>query len=122
MAALIGVLALLTLALAVFLPYGSAKRRSESAGSADAVVSAGAESLTSVQLAPSAIKKVPFITASRCAETREEGAHRIDVNGDEHRPLAHIVRSTQKLLGDYKIEHAVRHEHEVLAGRSGSPR
>jgi hypothetical protein len=85
----------------------------------NAVVSAGAESLTSVQIAPSAIKKVPFITSSRCAETREEGAHRIDVKGDEHRPLAHIVRSTQKLLGDYKIEHAARHEHEVLAGHFG---
>jgi energy-coupling factor transporter ATP-binding protein EcfA2 len=38
-AALIGVLALLTLALAVFLPYGSAKRRSECDGSGDKEVS-----------------------------------------------------------------------------------
>src|SRR6266545_2766567 len=38
-AALIGVLALLTLALAVFLPYGSAKRRSECDGSSHKEVS-----------------------------------------------------------------------------------
>jgi len=42
--------------------------------------------------------------------TGEEGAHRIDVNGDEHGEWAHIVRSIQKTLGDYEIPHAKRHE------------
>src|SRR5262245_24496346 len=35
--------------------------------------------------------------------TGQEGAHRLDVKGDEHGPLARIVRSTQRLLGDYEI-------------------
>ena len=51
--------------------------------------------------------------------TGEKGAHRIDVKGDEHGPLAHIVRSTQKLLGDYEIEDATRYEQELLAGHFG---
>jgi hypothetical protein len=51
--------------------------------------------------------------------TGKEGAHRLDVKGDEHGPLAHIVRSTQRLLGDYEIEHATRHEQELLAGHFG---
>jgi hypothetical protein len=51
--------------------------------------------------------------------TGKEGAHRLDVKGDEHGPLAHIVRSTQRLLGDYEIQHATRHEQELLAGHFG---
>ena len=51
--------------------------------------------------------------------TGEEGAHRLDVQGDEHGPLAHIVRSTQKLLGDYEIKDATRYEQELLAGHFG---
>ena len=49
----------------------------------------------------------------------EEGARRIDVNGDEHGELAHILRSIQKTLGDYEIPHAKRHEQELLAGHFG---
>jgi hypothetical protein len=48
--------------------------------------------------------------------TGEAGAHRIDVRGDQHGPLAHIVRSIQKVLGDYEIKDATRYEHEMLAG------
>lgn len=51
--------------------------------------------------------------------TGGEGAHRINVKGDEHGLLAQIVRSTQKLLGDYEIKHARRHEQELLAGHFG---
>lgn len=51
--------------------------------------------------------------------TGKGGAHRLDVKGDEHGPLARIVRSTQKLLGDYEIQHATRHERELLAGHFG---
>jgi len=51
--------------------------------------------------------------------TGKEGAHRLDVKGDEHGPLARIVRSTQRLLGDYEIQHATRHEQELLAGHFG---
>ena len=48
--------------------------------------------------------------------TGQEGAHRIDVRGDQHGPLAHIVRSTQKLLGDYELADATRYEKEMLGG------
>jgi hypothetical protein len=51
--------------------------------------------------------------------TGEEGAHRLDPKGDEHGPLAHIVRSTQQLLGDYEIQDATRHAQELLAGHFG---
>jgi hypothetical protein len=51
--------------------------------------------------------------------TGEEGAHRIDVKGDEHGPLAHVVRSIQELIGDYEIKHAIRDEQELLAGHFG---
>lgn len=51
--------------------------------------------------------------------TGEEGARRIDVNGDEHGEFAHIVRSIQKTLGDYEIPHAKRHQQELLAGHFG---
>ena len=51
--------------------------------------------------------------------TGEEGAHRIDVEGDEHGPLAHIVRSTQKLLGDDEIQDAARYEKDLLADHFG---
>jgi len=51
--------------------------------------------------------------------TAEQGAHRIDVNGDEHGPLAHVVRSVQELLGDYDIEHATRYQQELLTGHFG---
>jgi len=51
--------------------------------------------------------------------TGEEGAHRLDVKGDEHGPLAHIVRSTQTLLGDYEIKDLTRYEQALLAGHFG---
>ena len=51
--------------------------------------------------------------------TGEEGAHRIDVTGEEHGPLARFVRSFQKLLGDYEPAHVRRHEREFLAGHYG---
>jgi hypothetical protein len=51
--------------------------------------------------------------------TGEEGAHRIDVTGEEHGALARFVRSYQKLLGDYEPAHVRRHEQELLAGHFG---
>lgn len=51
--------------------------------------------------------------------TGEEGAHRLDVKGDEHGPLAHLVRSTQQLLGDYEIKEATRDAQELFAGHFG---
>ena len=51
--------------------------------------------------------------------TGKEGAHRIDPRGDQHGLLAHMLRSTQKALGDYEIQHATRHEEEMLAGHFG---
>lgn len=49
--------------------------------------------------------------------TGQKGAHRLDVKG--HGPLAHIVRSTQRFLGDYEVQDAARHEQELLAGHFG---
>ena len=40
--------------------------------------------------------------------TGEAGAHRIDIKGDEHGALAHVVRSVQEVLGSYEIEHLTR--------------
>ena len=51
--------------------------------------------------------------------TGEEGAHRIDVTGGEHGQLARLVRSFQKLLGNYEPKHVRRHEQELLAGHFG---
>ena len=51
--------------------------------------------------------------------TGEGGAHRIDVTGEDHGPLARFVRSFQKLLGDYEPVHVRRHEQEFLAGHFG---
>jgi len=51
--------------------------------------------------------------------TGEEGAHRIDVKGDEHGPLAHMVRSIQELLSSYEVQHFTRDEQELLAGHFG---
>lgn len=51
--------------------------------------------------------------------TGQAGAHRIDVRGEEHGPLARFVRSIQKLLGDYEPVHVRRHEQEFLAGHYG---
>jgi hypothetical protein len=50
--------------------------------------------------------------------TGEEGAHRIDVEGDKHGVFACIVRSIQK-LGNYESAHLKRHEQELLAGHFG---
>jgi hypothetical protein len=50
--------------------------------------------------------------------TGEEGAHRIDVTGEEHGWLPSIVR-VQKLLGDYEPVPVRRHEQELLAGHFG---
>jgi hypothetical protein len=49
----------------------------------------------------------------------EEGAGRIDAAGVKHGGLARVLRSTQKMLGDYEIEHATRHESEIRAGHLG---
>jgi hypothetical protein len=51
--------------------------------------------------------------------TGKEGAHRLDVKGDEHGPLARIVRSTQALFSDDEIEDAARYEQELLIGHFG---
>jgi len=51
--------------------------------------------------------------------TGTKGAHRIDARGDQHGLMAHLLRSTQKVLGDYEIPHATRHEEEMLAGHFG---
>lgn len=51
--------------------------------------------------------------------TGEAGARRIDIKGDEHGPLAHVVRSVQEVLGSYEIEHLTRYEQELLAGHFG---
>jgi cyclopropane-fatty-acyl-phospholipid synthase len=51
--------------------------------------------------------------------TGENGAHRLDVKGDEHGPLAHMVRSIQNFLGNYEIQHATIYEQELLAGHFG---
>jgi hypothetical protein len=51
--------------------------------------------------------------------TGEAGAHRIDVRGDEHGLLAHVVRSVQELLGSYETRHETRYEEELLAGHFG---
>jgi hypothetical protein len=51
--------------------------------------------------------------------TGEEGAHRIDVTGEGHGLLARIVRSVQKLVGNYESVHVRRHEQELLAGHYG---
>ena len=51
--------------------------------------------------------------------TGEEGAHRIDVTGEDHGPLARFVRSVQKVLGHYEPVHVRRHEQEFLAGHYG---
>jgi len=51
--------------------------------------------------------------------TGEEGAHRVDVTGEEHGPLARFVRSFQRVLGHYEPVHVRRHEQELLAGHFG---
>lgn len=49
--------------------------------------------------------------------TGEEGAHRIDVTGEEHGTLARLVRSIQRLgLGDLEPNHIRRYEQAMLAG------
>lgn len=49
----------------------------------------------------------------------KEDAARIDAAGVKHGRLERIVRLTQKVLGDYEIEHATRHENEIKAGHFG---
>jgi hypothetical protein len=49
----------------------------------------------------------------------EEAVGRIDAAGVKHGGLARVLRSTQKALGDYEIEHATRHESEFKAGHFG---
>lgn len=48
----------------------------------------------------------------------EEEAQRLEVNGDDHGLLAHIVRSIQE-MSDYETPHVRRHEQELLAGHFG---
>jgi len=49
----------------------------------------------------------------------KEDAARIDAAGVKHGRWARAVRLTQKVLGDYEIEHARRHESAIKAGRFG---
>lgn len=46
----------------------------------------------------------------------QKGAHRVDIRGDQHGPLARILRSTEKILGEYEIADATRYEKEMLGG------
>ena len=71
------------------------------------------------QAALRGLKTAGFAAAQIRVLTGEEGAHRIDVKGDEHGRLAQIVRSTQKLLGDDEIQDAARYEQELFAGHFG---
>lgn len=52
-------------------------------------------------------------------QTGEEGAHRIDVTGEDHGPLARFVRTVQKVLGHYEPVHVRRREQEFLGGHYG---
>jgi hypothetical protein len=51
--------------------------------------------------------------------TGKKGARRINARGDKHGLFARMLRATQKILGDYEIPHATRHEKEMLAGHFG---
>jgi hypothetical protein len=79
-------------------------------------------SINDVQNAQAALhdlRAAGFPAAQITVLTGEEGAHRIHVRGDQHGPLAHIVDSMQKVLGDYENKDATRYEEEMLAGHFG---
>ena len=65
------------------------------------------------------LRAAGFTAAEIEVLTGEEGAHRIDVTGEGHGPLARFVRSFQKVLGHYEPVHVRRHEEELLAGHFG---
>ena len=65
------------------------------------------------------LQEAGFTDAQIRVLTGKEDAHRIDAPGDKHGLLALILRSIQKVFGDYEIPHATRHEEEMLAGHFG---
>jgi hypothetical protein len=77
------------------------------------------DNIRDAQAALHDLRAAGFMAAQITVLTGEEGTHRIDVRGDQHGPLAHIVRSIQKVLGDYELKDAARYEHEMLAGHFG---
>ena len=77
------------------------------------------DDLGDVQGALRDLKAAGFKADDITVLTGEQGANRLDVKGDEHGPLAHVVRLIQNVLGDYEIEDATRYEQELLAGHFG---
>ena len=65
------------------------------------------------------LQKAGFSATQIRVLTGKEGARRINARGDQHGIWARMLRSTQKILGDYEIPHATRHEREMLAGHFG---
>jgi hypothetical protein len=65
------------------------------------------------------LKAAGFTADEITVLTGAEGARRIDVTGEDHGPLARIVRWYQELLGDYEPVHVRRHEQEFLADHYG---
>lgn len=77
------------------------------------------DDLSNAKAAVRDLQKAGFLTTQIRVLTGKEGARRINARGDQHGVLARILRSTQKVLGDYEIPHATRHEREMLAGHFG---
>jgi hypothetical protein len=65
------------------------------------------------------LQKAGFSETQIRVLTGKEGARRINARGDKHGAWARMLRSIQKVLGDYEIPHATRHEKEMLAGHFG---
>lgn len=65
------------------------------------------------------LQKAGFSATQIRVLTGKEGARRINARGDKHGVWARTLRSIQKVLGDYEIPHATRHEREMLAGHFG---
>ena len=65
------------------------------------------------------LQKAGFSATQIRVLTGKEGARRINARGDKHGIWARMLRSIQKVLGDYEIPHATRHEREMLAGHFG---
>ena len=65
------------------------------------------------------LRKAGFSATQIRVLTGKEGARRINARGDKHGVLPRMLRSIQKVLGDYEIPHATRHEREMLAGHFG---
>jgi len=71
------------------------------------------------QAAVDDLRRAGFTATQIKVLTGAEGARRIDARGEQHGPMTHLLRSTQKVLGSYEIPHATRHEEEMLAGHFG---